>query len=88
MKTKRVELKVGKEKSEGELLIPIGSREVGVVIAHGAGGNMHDRFVTFFHQQIAAAGYACLKFNFFYSQARRKVPDPQPVLLSCYEKAM
>jgi predicted alpha/beta-hydrolase family hydrolase len=49
---------------------------------------MNQPFMSFFHRGIAEAGYACLKFNFLYSEMRRRSPDPQPVLLECFRKAM
>ena len=88
MKSKRILLEVADKTSSGILLLPDPAKKVGVVLAHGAGGNMHSHFISYFHEQIARAGYPCLKFNFLYSEARRKVPDPQSVLVSCYEKAM
>ena len=44
--------------------------------------------MNFFHETLAAAGYPTLKFNFFYSEAKRKYPDTQPLLMKCYEKAI
>ena len=49
---------------------------------------MNAPFMNFFHQAFADARYPSLKFNFFYSEAKRKVPDPQPLLLKCYEEAI
>ena len=88
MKRTEVVLKTERGQASGELLMPETSRKVGIIIAHGAGGNMMDRFTSFFHEQFSAAGYPSLKFNFLYSQQRRKVPDLQPVLISCYTKAI
>lgn len=49
---------------------------------------MNSAFMHYFHNFIAEEGYPCLKFNFFYSEAGKKTPDPQPLLISCYEKAI
>lgn len=49
---------------------------------------MNSSFVSFFHEAIAKAGYPCLKFNFPYSQNKKKVPDPQPVLIAFFRKAI
>lgn len=88
MEEKRIELKLDRGSSSGVLLSPPETGKAGVLLAHGAGGTMNQPFMNFFHRGIAEAGYPCLKFNFLYSEARRKVPDPQPLLLSCFRKAM
>ena len=88
MKRETIQLKVGDRASTAILLTPPSPRDLSVILAHGAGGNMHSDFLSFFQEHIAAAGYPCLKFNFFYTEAGRKAPDPKPLLLACYEKAM
>jgi predicted alpha/beta-hydrolase family hydrolase len=88
MKRQTIQLKAGERISSAVLLTPPSPQEVSVILAHGAGGNMHSDFLSFFQERIAAAGYRCIKFNFFYTEAGRKAPDPQPLLLACYEKAM
>ena len=88
MKTENVLLQTGSHQSHGILLVPQQKKKIGVAIAHGAGGNMNAPFLDYFHRRIAEEGYPCLKFNFPYSDAGRKAPDPQPVLLACYRKAI
>ncbi len=88
MKTTDILLTSAKQSSTGILLLPDQPKEIGVILAHGAGGNMHAQFIRYFHQEIADAGYPCLKFNFFYSEAKRKIPDNQKVLISCYAQAI
>lgn len=39
------------------------------------------------HRGLAEKGYLTLKFNFPYSEARRKSPDPQPRLEECFRRA-
>ena len=50
------------------------------VLAHGAGADMRHRFMQAMAEELAAAGVATLRFNFPYTEARRRAPDPQPVL--------
>lgn len=88
MKERKIELKLEKGTSAALLLTPPHAKDTGVVIAHGAGGNMNQPFMTFFQKGIADAGFACLKFNFLYAEQRRKSPDQKPVLLECYRKAI
>jgi predicted alpha/beta-hydrolase family hydrolase len=51
-----------------------------VVLAHGAGNDMHHPFMAHFHQAFAAAGLLSVKFNFPYKEAGRKAPDRMPLL--------
>ena len=88
MKKEQILLKTSSHQARAILLLPPKAKKMGVVIAHGAGGNMHASFIAYFHERIAEEGYPCLKFNFPYSDAGKKAPDPQPVLLACFQKAM
>ena len=88
MKTQTITIQVDLKQSSGILIVPSQKQDLGVILAHGAGGNMNAPFMNFFHQGVAEAGYPSMKFNFFYSEAKRKVPDPQPVLTRCYEQAI
>jgi hypothetical protein len=88
MRRKTLELSSAKQTASAEIAVPSGAKDLGLAIAHGAGGNMNDPFVRYFFDRICEAGYACIRFNFFYSQARRKVPDRQQVLIDCFEQAL
>lgn len=46
-----------------------------VLLAHGAGNDMHHPFMCFFHQALAAQGLLSIKFNFLYKEQGRKAPD-------------
>ncbi len=88
MKTEKIKIRDDKYESSGILLGPATKKGLGIVLAHGAGGNMNNPFMDFFHKTFAEAGYPTLKFNFFYSEAKRKYPDTQALLMKCYEKAI
>jgi uncharacterized protein len=88
MKTEKIKIRDDKYESSGILLGPATKKGLGIVLAHGAGGNMNNPFMDFFHKIFAEAGYPTLKFNFFYSEAKRKYPDTQALLMKCYEKAI
>ena len=49
-------------------------------LAHGAGADMRHRFMQAMADELAAVGVATLRFNFPYTEMRRRGPDPQPVL--------
>lgn len=65
-------------------LIPENYRAV-LIIAHGAGNDMHSGFISFLHQTIAEQGILTVKFNFPYKELGRKAPDRPPVLESAWK---
>jgi predicted alpha/beta-hydrolase family hydrolase len=71
----------------GDLALPAGSKEKGlplVILAHGAGNDMTSPFLVTIQEGIATHGWACLRFNFPYTERRSKAPDRAPVLEACY----
>jgi len=68
--------------------LPSGFRRPGrtpaVILAHGAGSDMTSPFMSTIHSGLAREGYIAVKFNFPYTEARRRAPDPRPVLERCY----
>src|SRR5947207_9177040 len=61
-----------------------GGRTPAVILAHGAGNDMRSTFMSTMHVGLAREGYVSVKFNFPYTEARRRAPDPRPVLERCY----
>ena len=59
----------------------------GILLAHGAGGNMKSDLITGVHKGLAERGFLTLKFNFPYAELGRKAPDAQPRLEECYRRA-
>ena len=59
-----------------------------VLLAHGAGADMRSPFMTTVHTGLAREGFASLKFNFLYTEARRRRPDPRPVLERCWRSVI
>jgi len=55
-------------------------RETAVIIAHGAGNDMHHPLLADVAAGLAAGGYPVARFNFPYKEAGRKAPDTQAVL--------
>jgi predicted alpha/beta-hydrolase family hydrolase len=51
-----------------------------VILAHGAGNDMHHPFLSFVHAELTALGILCIKFNFPYKEFGRRAPD-RPALL-------
>ena len=71
----------------GDLASPAGAREKSgpiLILAHGAGNDMTSPFLVTIQEGLAAGGWACLRFNFPYTERRAKAPDRAPVLEACY----
>jgi len=68
--------------------LPSGFRRAGrapaIILAHGAGSDMTSPFMSTVHSGLAREGYVAVKFNFPYTEARRRRPDPRPMLERCY----
>ena len=65
-----------------------GRARAAVVLGHGAGADMNQAFLSAVHEGLAARGALALKFNFAYTEARRRVPDPPARLLATYRAAV
>ncbi len=63
-------------------------RAPAVLVAHGAGAGMTSPFMSTVHAGLARAGFVAVKFNFPYAEARRRAPDPRPVLERCYRAVL
>jgi predicted alpha/beta-hydrolase family hydrolase len=77
----------------GELACPAdGTRgqsavRAAVLLAHGAGADMNHPFMRAVHEGLAARGAVVLRFNFAYTEAKRKAPDRPPLLLDTMRAA-
>ncbi|MFI5364645.1 MAG: alpha/beta family hydrolase [Candidatus Binatia bacterium] len=59
-----------------------------VILAHGAGNDMTNPFLSAVHEGLAAHGFIAVKFNFPYKERGRRPPDPAPVLERCYGRVI
>lgn len=59
-------------------------RRAAVVLAHGAGTDQHGVVLRATASGLAASGHPVLTFNFAYTQAGRRRPDPAPRLLAAW----
>jgi hypothetical protein len=50
-------------------------RSPGLILAHGAGTDMRNPFLSFVQEALATRGILTVKFNFPYREAGRKAPD-------------
>jgi hypothetical protein len=58
-----------------------------LVLAHGAGAGERHPWMTRVARGLAAAGVGVITFEFPYMEARRRRPDPAPVLEQAFEAA-
>lgn len=69
------------ESTSGILLAPDAfSGEKGVILAHGAGNDMHLPLLEHLAQGLARAGYVTLRFNFLYREKGKLAMDREEVL--------
>ncbi len=71
---------------------PTGSR-VGVVIAHGAGGDLNEPVVEYLHRELTERRFLSLRFNFPFAEARTPAgklrrPDSTTTLRRCFRSAI
>lgn len=55
-----------------------------LVLAPGAGADIHSDFMSFFADCLGGNGLRICRFNFRYLELGRKAPDRQPILESTY----
>lgn len=89
MNENSVTLKVGdNETISGVISVPEGQGDgTGIVLAHGAGNDMHHPMLLYLARGLAAEGYVVLRFNFLYRERGRKSPDSHKVLSSAWLSA-
>ena len=58
--------------------------QAALVLGHGAGYGMDTQLLVDVGESLSERGIAVLRFNFPYSEAGRRRPDPQPKLEACY----
>jgi hypothetical protein len=62
-------------------------RTAAVIVAHGAGNDMHHPFLVHFSEGLCQAGFLSLRFNFPYKEKGQKAPDPQEKLVRTWQAA-
>lgn len=80
----------GGESVSGVLATPgagVDQVPAGVIIAHGAGNDMHNPLIVALADGLAAGGSATLRFNFLYREKGKKSPDSQKKLVHTWGRA-
>lgn len=76
------------ETVSGELCVPEAwepGRAPAVIVAHGAGNDMHTPLLVHFSRGLCRAGRLSLRFNFPYKERGGRAPDPQARLVRTWE---
>lgn len=91
MRSVKVTIPVSSDESvSGVLAVPQGfaaGKTAAVIIAHGAGNDMHSPLLVHFSEGLGRAGHLSLRFNFPYKELGRKAPDPQEKLVQTWQAA-
>lgn len=67
---------------------PENALRTGVVIAHGAGNDMHNGLIVSLGEGLAEAGHVTLRFNFPYKEKGKRSPDGQATLERTWQCVM
>jgi hypothetical protein len=59
-----------------------------LVFAHGAGAGMNHRFMSGMSKRLVERGIGTFRYQFPYTEAGKKRPDPQPILLATVRSAV
>jgi hypothetical protein len=59
-----------------------------LVLAHGAGASQASDFMVTYASGLASRGLTAVTFDFPFTERGRKLPDPQPVLETCYRAVL
>ena len=91
MTVKQINIDVpGKGSVSAVLAVPDRNGETehtGVIIAHGAGNDMHSPLIVAVAGGLADAGHVNLRFNFPYKEHKKKSPDSQATLERTWQSA-
>lgn len=71
----------------GVLSVPAEPVKTGLILAHGAGNDMHQPMLVFLADHLAQAGYLTLRFNFLYKQEGKTAPDRPEKLYQAWKAA-
>lgn len=77
----------GRDEPLGEVSVDVVSPKgftSAAILAHGAGGNMESRLLVELQRRLAADSVAAMRFNFLYSESRKRAPDRRAHLEACW----
>lgn len=87
MRSEKRDLDGGRGSVSAVFAFPDGrASETVVVLAHGAGNDMHSPLLVAVQAGLARHGHPSVRFNFPYKQRGGRTPDPASVLETCYHR--
>jgi uncharacterized protein len=87
----RIRIDVSPTEHVTALVYPAASRErlnVRLILAHGAGSNQMSPAMTRTASALASRGIETVTFNFVYSERRKRVPDRNDKLETCWRRVI
>jgi predicted alpha/beta-hydrolase family hydrolase len=60
------------------------AKGITLILGHGAGANQNSGFMVSFANALAERGIDTVTFNFLYTEHRRRIPDRNDALETCY----
>ena len=89
VRSKSLSIPVGERGSTSAILLTPAreKKDVAVIIAHGAGNDLHNPLLSAFAEGLARKGYPTLRFNFLYREQGRRMPDKEEVLVETWQAA-
>ena len=86
MKTETLSIPVGNDHVSGIVSYTEPSKDkTGIIIAHGAGNDMHNPLIVSVADGLSDSGYLTLRFNFPYTEKGKRAPDPQKNLVQTWQ---
>ena len=64
--------------------VPESGTRAALILGHGAGSDYRAKLLQAVAAGMASRGIATLRFNFPYTEAGKKMPDPQLKLEACF----
>jgi len=84
VKTSAVSIKVNEKETVSGIISVSNNytpgKNIGIIIAHGAGNDMHNTLLASYADGLSASGCICLRFNFPYKEKGKKTPDSPKLL--------
>ena len=83
----KVVVHYGEGKELGEVSVSVArpvQYERAVILGHGAGKNMDSPLLIHMQSYLAEKSIAAVRFNFLYTEKRKRAPDRRPQLEACW----
>ncbi len=89
--SKSVRIDISPSEHVTAIVYPAASRDradIRLILAHGAGSNQMTPSMTRMASALAGRGFETVTFNFLYSEQRKRVPDKNDKLETCWRRVI